>query len=121
MKTSFERFFIEHNNRPLPKEPTHYLVADILNRDLSIKRITVYFNPEDYWINPSEQFGQNNPKAVGKLIGNYLGFISMDKASQFYQYWIVEIATNNVVVEKSSGFFTSKVHYAIDEDKFSRV
>ncbi|MBS1528045.1 MAG: hypothetical protein JST19_20530 [Bacteroidetes bacterium] len=121
MAKCFERFFMEYEGRPLPKAPTHMVVADILNKDLSIKRVTIYFNPDDQWLTPRQESGLGGVEAVGKHIGDYLGFIGLDKAAQYYRYWIVEIATNEVVIENRNGFITSKVHYAIDEDKFNRV
>lgn len=116
MQIGIERFFLENPGRPLPKTPTHMVVADILNNDLSIKRITVYFNPEDHWIDPSWKFGQNNPKAVGSLIGSSLSFISKDEAAQAYKYWIVEIKTNEVVEKSGCIYHAGKVHYATDMD-----
>lgn len=91
-----EHFLLNVVDRPLPKEPTHYVVAEILNTDLSIKRITIYFNPADTWKgNPS--FAANSPEGVGAAIGDGLVFLNNDPNTLAYKYWIIEIATTAVV------------------------
>jgi len=96
-----ERYLLEMPFRPIPKEPTHYIVVDVLNNDLSIKRLTIYFNEADTWVNPDSQFGQNNSKAVGTLIGNHLGFLSLDKAAIAYRYWVMLVQTNELVLQSA--------------------
>jgi len=96
-----ESFFLNVIERPLPKEPTHYVVAEVLNTDLSIKRVTVYFNPLDTWKGDS-CFFDNTPKAVGKAIGSQLHFINSDPNTLAYKYWVIEILTNNMVYEGST-------------------
>lgn len=96
-RMALHNFLLEMPERPIPKEPTHYIVVDILNKDLSIKRVTIYFNPLDTWTNPDGNFGQNNPAAVGALIGDNLSFLGRDPNTTAYVFWILEIATNTVV------------------------
>lgn len=95
--TDLENYLLNIIERPLPKPPTHYVVAEVLNTDLSIKRVTIYFNPDDTWKSSVVGFGENNPKAVGCTIGNGLQFLNNDPNTLAYQYWIVEVKTNKVV------------------------
>lgn len=99
-KIGLEKFLLELPGRPVPKAPTHYVVAEVVNVDLSIKRVTVYFNEEDYWVNPEQRFEQNS-KSIGSLIGGHLSFLSHDRATMAYKYWVVSVASNEVVHQSS--------------------
>ena len=104
-----ENYLLNEIDRPLPKPPTHYVVADVINTDLSIKRITVYFNPADTWAD-CDCFENNSPKGVGKLIGSGLQFLNTDPNTLAYKYWITEIATNKVI-HKGSTYSLTKCDY----------
>src|SRR5260221_7021615 len=90
-------YLLQMPNRLLPKSPTHYLVVDILNKDLSIKRVTIYFNPLDPWTNPSSNFAQNTSKSVGLFIGENLSFLGRDPNTTAYPFWVMEVASNTLV------------------------
>jgi hypothetical protein len=97
-KMSLHDYLLTGIDRPLPKEPTHYIMADVVNRDLSIKRITVYFNPLDTWTNSDSCFfEQDKPKWIGTLIGNNLAFIDVDPNTIGYTFWVIEVGTNEVL------------------------
>lgn len=91
------RYLLELPDRPVPKAPTHYVMVDILNKDLSIKRITIYFNPTDTWENPEQQWESDKPRWIGNLIGDHLGFLGPDPNTLAYTYWVIEIAANSIV------------------------
>jgi hypothetical protein len=84
-------------DKPLPKEPTHYVVVDTINRDLSIKRVTIYFSPYDQWDNPEKQWSDDRLKYVGVFIGENLGFLGRDPNTVAYKFWVMEIATNQLI------------------------
>ncbi len=88
---------LDFPERPLPLNPTHCLIVDVLNKDTSQKRVSIYFNPEDAWEDPAKSFEQNTPKAVGNFIGNNLKFINSDLYAYAYRYWVIEISTQAVV------------------------
>lgn len=93
--TDMENFLLSHAERPLPKAPTHYVVADVLNTDLSVKRVTIYFNPSDRW---KSVYGlPENAKGIGAAIGDGLAFLGSDPNTLAYKFWVVSIATDTVV------------------------
>ena len=110
-KMSIESYLLDMPGRPLPKEPTHFVVADVVNTDLSIKRVTVYFNEFDNWINPEGQFKQQDSKSVGNLIGDHLSFLSLDQAAMAYKFWIVQVATNEVIHQSSFIYRCKNIDY----------
>lgn len=95
-RMDLEHFLLEVIERPLPKEPTHFVVAEILNTDLSVKRVTIYFNPSDTW-EDGRNFYAGTPESVGTAIGDNLYFLNIDPNTLAYKYWIVEIKSNSVV------------------------
>jgi hypothetical protein len=106
------KFLIEQIDRPLPKSPTHYILAEIVNKDYSIKRVTIYFNPDDYWQGPKFMPGENNFKTVGMMIIDNLVFIVLDEAALECFTYIVEVATNEVVFRgRRFGVSKAKVPY----------
>jgi hypothetical protein len=91
-------YLLNKANRPLPKEPTHYIIADVVSKDLSIKRVSIYFNPDDTWTNVEKRsFENDKPRCIGYLIGDNLRFIDTDPNTVAYTYWIVELASNKVL------------------------
>jgi hypothetical protein len=91
-------YLLNKANRPLPKEPTHYIVADVVCKDLSIKRVSIYFNPDDAWTNLENRCWEHDkPRSIGYLIGDNLRFIDNDPNTVLYTYWIVELASNKVL------------------------
>jgi len=106
-RMDLENFLFNVADRPMPKEPTHYVMADVLNTDLSIKRVTVYFNPADTWegnANFYEWKGDsglydNTPQSVGLAIVEHLAFIDRDPNTLAYKTYVVEISSNKVVHE----------------------
>lgn len=105
-RMDLEHFLMEVVERPLPKEPTHYVVAEILNTDLSIKRVTIYFNPADTW-QGNRNFEAGTPESVGTAIGDNMVFLNTDTNTLAYKYWIVEI-NSNMVIHKGPTFTLTK-------------
>jgi len=65
---------------------------------LSIKRITIYYNPQDTWTNSeSSCFINDRPRWIGDLIGGHLGFLALDPNTMAYTYWLIEVVTNSVI------------------------
>jgi hypothetical protein len=95
-RMDLEHFLLEVIDRPMPKEPTHYVLVDVLNTDLSIKRVTIYFNPTDTW-KGNCNFNELGPESVGTVIGDGLTFLNRDPNTLAYKYWIIEIMSNSVV------------------------
>jgi len=93
-----EHIIMDTLEKPLPKSPTHYVLAEVLNTDLSVKRVTIYFNPEDTWMCKSH-FDEGDPKGIGMAIGDGLMFLDRDPNTLYYTYYIVEIATNDVILK----------------------
>ena len=104
-RMGFENYLLNVAEKPLPKAPTHYVLAEVLNTDLSVKRITVYFNPEDTWRNNT--IGGNYTHGVGEDICEGLAFLGRDPNTLAYKTYVVEIATNEVV-QKGFMFNCSK-------------
>jgi hypothetical protein len=71
-------------------------LVDVLNTDLSVKRITIYFNPSDTW-KGDYAFFDHTPQSVGMGIGDKLHFLNADPNTLAYKYWVIEIATGNMV------------------------
>ena len=90
-------WLLEMPDRPLPKEPTHYILVDMVNTDLSIKRVTIYFNPADTWTNPEKMWEEDRPRWIGGFIANNLGFLGDDPNIVTYRYLLVEVSTNLVI------------------------
>ncbi len=101
-----EHFLLNHSDRPIPPPPTHYVVVEVLNTDLSIKRVAIYFNPDDTWQPHYGGFGENNPKAVGMNIGNGLAFLSKDPNTLAYKFWIMSVDGNQIVHKGSTKLLT---------------
>jgi hypothetical protein len=99
--TCLHAYLLTMPDRPIPKAPTHYLVVDILNRDLSIKRVTIYFNPDDTWTNPDNQFEPYRIKWIGNFIGEHLGFLGHDPNTIAYVFWVIEVATDQLIYKSS--------------------
>ena len=105
--TSLENYFLNVIDRPLPKPPTHYVVAEVLNTDLSIKRVTIYFNPGDNW-KGSCSYEQNSAQGVGLAIGEGLVFLNLDPNTLAYKFWIIEIATGEKIWDSNSIYLCTK-------------
>jgi hypothetical protein len=84
---------LERADKPIPKSPTHALIVDILNTDMSFKRVSIYFNPTDNWkvVN-----GFEGAKAVANHIEDHLKFIGEDLSSLAYKAWLIDIDTQKV-------------------------
>ncbi len=95
-RMDLEHFLLDVAVKPLPKEPTHYIVAEVLNTDLSIKRISIYFNPLDTW-KGANNWHPNTPQSVGMGIGEHLRFLDVDPNTLAYKFWVIEVASNMVV------------------------
>lgn len=100
-----ESYLLECIERPVPPAPTHYVVAEVLNTDLSIKRVTIYFNSEDTW-KGNYCYEENSPKGIGLEIGNGLVFLNRDPNTLAYKCWVVEIATGQQIVNGHTYFCT---------------
>ncbi|MDP9076273.1 MAG: hypothetical protein M3O71_02520 [Bacteroidota bacterium] len=94
-RMDLENYLLNVVDRPLPKAPTHYVLAEVLNTDLSIKRVTIYFNPADTWTATSGL--DNSPVGIGIAICNGLSFLGRDPNTLAYKTYIVEVASNEVV------------------------
>lgn len=88
--------FLEIPTRPVPQDPTHYVMVEVLNRDLSIKRVTIYFSSRDEWGHPAPPFFENERNA-GHLIADGLTFLGRDEAALAWKASTIDIATGNVV------------------------
>ena len=106
-RMDLETFLLDVVERPLPNEPTHYVVADVLNTDLSVKRVTVYFNPQDTW-KGNYNYGEHTPESVGLAIGDSLSFLNADPNTLAYKFHVVEVATNKVVLNPRSIYTLTK-------------
>jgi len=95
---SIETYMLDGIDRPIPPAPTHYVVAEVLNTDLSVKRVTIYFNPSDTWKGDSF-YDDNTPKGVGLAIGDGLLFLNRDPNTLAYKIWVSEIATGELIVK----------------------
>jgi hypothetical protein len=94
-----ENYILNVLERPLPQPPTHYVLVDILITDLSVKRVTIYYNPKDTW---SERCGYPTAQSVAKSIGDGLYFLNRDPNTLAYKFWALEVATNNVIYKGST-------------------
>jgi len=89
--------FLFNMEHPIPPPPTHYVLAEILNTDLSIKRVTVYFNPADTW--NGVECGFNTPERVGRDIASKLHFLNSDANTLCYRTYVIEISTNKIIAK----------------------
>jgi hypothetical protein len=91
---------LDHPSRPLPLSPTHYLMVDVLRRDTSIKRVTIYFNPKDGWDDSTGNFERNTPKAAYNEIASNLRFLDIDKTVIAYKCYLIDIETQKVISDR---------------------
>ncbi|WP_149912718.1 hypothetical protein [Sphingobacterium cavernae] len=87
---------LENENRPIPAMPTHFLLVDILNRDLSIKRVTIYFNPSDSWT-IEECSSLDDLENIAKHIESNLQFLGYDNSTLAYRAYLIEVSTQSIV------------------------
>ena len=100
---------LESEYRPLPQDPTHYVSVDILNRDLSIKRVTIFYNPADNWCDEAPVF-LDAERNIGKLISDNLKFIGEDKNAAAFKAYIIEIKSQKVIHTTNINYFPNKHH-----------
>ena len=96
-RTSLHNYLLNQIEKPLPQRPTHYVVTDVLNKDLSIKRVTIYFNVNDNWKNPERHIADEKARSIGDLIGDNLAFIDRDPNSLAYTFYVMDIQTGDLV------------------------
>lgn len=89
---------LEHSARPIPQAPTHCVLVDVLNKDMTIKRITIYFNPADTWGDETPTLPEPE-RNIGLLIGQNLRFVGMDSKALAYRFWVTEINTQKIVLK----------------------
>lgn len=83
-------------NRPTPAPPTHLVLIEILNRDLSVKRITVYFNPADKW-DIDEYISYDPAVNIAKHIFDQAKFVNRDNSVLAWTAYLVDIPTQEVL------------------------
>lgn len=98
---------LENENRPLPQAPTHYVSVDILNKDLSIKRVTIYFNPADSWGDDAPTF-LDAERNVGKLIADNLKFVYEDANSIAHKAYVIEIDSQKVIYKSGTYYIPNR-------------
>lgn len=104
-RMDLEYYLLNVAERPIPAAPTHYIVAEVINTDLSVKRVTIYFNPADTWKGNSA-FKPNSPESIGLAISDGLAFLRYDPNTLAYQCWVMEISTDKVVLKSSTHSLT---------------
>ncbi|WP_312340624.1 hypothetical protein [Sphingobacterium sp.] len=83
-------------NRPIPAPPTHMVLIEILNRDLTIKRLTVYYNPNDAW-DVNECFSLDNTINIGKHIAENSHFVNYDESVLCWGALVIELETQTIL------------------------
>jgi hypothetical protein len=93
---TIDSYLLDCVERPLPPEPTHYVVAEVLNTDLSIKRVTVYYNANDTWQGCTRI--PKGPESIGMEISEWLIFLNRDPNTLAYKVWVMDIKTNEQIL-----------------------
>lgn len=84
-------------NRPIPAPPTHMVLIEILNRDFTVKRLTVYYNPSDTWDVEDKYFSYDDPINIGKHIAQNSHFVNYDESVLCWGALIIELESQTLL------------------------
>lgn len=83
-------------NKPIPAAPTHMVLTEVLNKDLSVKRLTIYFNPLDYW-DIDEYISLDPSVNIAKHIFDHAKFVNYDNSVLAWTAYLIEVSSQEVL------------------------